>query len=93
MWVALFDGARVLGISPDGDTHTHIELPTSNVTACGFGGPDLRTLYITPALHRLTAKELNDQPFAGSVFAVDLNVPGRPERPVASPLPDHDRSG
>jgi len=43
-----------------------------------FGGPDLKTLYITTARHNRPADELRDQPFAGCVLALEVDVPGLP---------------
>jgi sugar lactone lactonase YvrE len=53
-----------------------VELPVSNVTACAFGGPDLRTLFITTSRQGL---EEDDQPEAGAVFRYQSDVPGAPQ--------------
>jgi sugar lactone lactonase YvrE len=51
-----------------------IEMPVSNVTNCAFGGPDLRTLYVTTAsLHAKAGERL-----AGALFAIPSGVPGLP---------------
>ena len=54
-------------------------MPAHNVTTCTFGGPDLRTLYIT------TASILGQpgQRLAGSLFSLPVTVPGMPENKVA----------
>jgi sugar lactone lactonase YvrE len=44
-----------------------------------FGGPDLKTLYVTSAVWDLTPEKLEDQPQAGGLFAVDVGVAGVPE--------------
>ncbi len=49
VWVALWGSGRLHGYSPDGRLHTVVSVPTPNVSSCVFGGPDLRTLYITTA--------------------------------------------
>ena len=41
-----------------------------------FGGPDLRTLYVTSAIWDLTPAELESQPQAGGLFALDVGVAG-----------------
>lgn len=55
-------------ISPDGKVVTHIPLPDPYVTNCCFGGPDLRTLYVTLSGHgKLIA--IDDWPTQGLVLA------------------------
>lgn len=49
VWVAVWGGGRVVRYAPDGRVTAVIRLPADNVTCCAFGGPDLRTLYITTA--------------------------------------------
>ena len=47
-------------------------------TNCCFGGPDLRTLFITTARTGLTPAQLAEQPLAGGLFAVAVDSPGLP---------------
>ena len=47
-----------------------------------FGGKDLKTLYIASARQGLTTEELAQQPAAGGVFAIEVDVPGLPENIV-----------
>jgi sugar lactone lactonase YvrE len=51
-----------------------------HVTACTFGGPDLRQLFITTS--RGGAGE-HAPPGAGAVFVVGSDVPGLPVRAFA----------
>ena len=44
-----------------------------------FGGPDLRTLYITTAWASLTQEQFWNQPLAGAILSVRVDVPGVPE--------------
>jgi sugar lactone lactonase YvrE len=83
LWVALWGGSRVLGITPDGDVHTRIELPTQQITSVAFGGAGLRTLFITSAAYGLSAEVLAAEPHAGGIFAVDVGVAGLPSTPFA----------
>lgn len=53
-------------------------LPASHVTNCAFGGPDLRTLFITCARDGLSADPLEREPLAGGLFAVELDAAGQP---------------
>ena len=80
VWVALYGGAAVHRYAPSGALDAVVELPVTKATACTFGGPDLRTLYITTSRENLAADE---QPDAGSVFACTPGVAGRPARPFA----------
>ncbi len=53
-----------------------IRLPVSQVTNCAFGGADLRTLFITSARNGLSPAQLEQEPLAGGLFAVELDQPG-----------------
>lgn len=55
-----------------------VELPVLNVTNCAFGGPDLRTLFITTARSGLTPEQRDAQPLAGGLFAARVDSPGVP---------------
>jgi sugar lactone lactonase YvrE len=69
----------VVRIAPDGRVDREIKLPVSRVTCPAFGGKDLKTLYITSAREGMSADDLAKEPLAGSVFAIDVDVPGQPE--------------
>ena len=47
-------------------------------TCVCFGGPQLRTLYITTLRHNLSPMQQAAHPQSGGIFAVDVNVPGVP---------------
>ena len=75
IWLAVWGGACVLHLSPDGEELGRIHLPTPLVTSCAFGGPDYSTLFIT------TASEEDDDPYAGRLFSCKVGVKGTaPER-------------
>jgi sugar lactone lactonase YvrE len=78
VWVCLFAGATVRRYRPDGVLDREISLPLTNPTCPGFGGPDLRTLYITTARHRMTDDQLVHEPNAGAVLQLDVGVAGLP---------------
>lgn len=71
VWVALWDGWRVVRYGPDGRPDRVMHLPVPRPTSCAFGGPALRTLYVTSARVRLSAAQLAEAPLSGSVFALD----------------------
>ena len=75
-WVAMFEGQRLLRISPDGRIDRELKLPVRCPTMPVFGGADLRTLFITTAREKRPAEELAAQPFAGCVLKVKVETPG-----------------
>jgi sugar lactone lactonase YvrE len=77
-WVAMFEGQRLLRLSPEGQLLREVALPVRCATMPCFGGPDLKTLYITSARENRPATELMEQPLAGCVLALDVDVPGLP---------------
>jgi sugar lactone lactonase YvrE len=83
LWVALWGGSRVVGLTSDGHLHTHVDVPSSQVTSCAFGGPDLRTLFITSATWDLAPAVLAQEPHAGGLFTADVGVAGRLPTPFA----------
>jgi len=79
IWVAMWDGWKVVRFSPDGRVDREIRLPVSKPTSCMFGGPDFRTLYVTSAKWDLKGEALAAEPLAGGLFAIDAGVAGLPE--------------
>ena len=79
LWNARWGGYRVIRYAPDGRVDREVHVPASNVTCPAFGGADLKTLYITTASKTLSAEQLAQQPHAGSVFAIPLDVTGLPD--------------
>lgn len=78
-WTAQFDGGRVLRLAPDGTQLDEIHVPTRWPTMVAFGGPDLRTLYITSSRENRSDEELRAWPLSGCVFSVEVGVAGCPE--------------
>ena len=79
LWIAHWGGACVSCHDPvTARELRRIALPTRNITSCAFGGPDLRTLFITSASSGLSAAERAAEPLAGALFAVDMDVAGVP---------------
>ena len=79
VWNAHWEGSRVVRYAPDGSIDRVVEVPVSRPTCPAFGGKDLKTLYITSAREGMTHEQLAKEPLAGSVFAIDVDVPGLPE--------------
>jgi sugar lactone lactonase YvrE len=77
-WVAMFEGARVLRLSPGGEVLQEMALPVRCPTMPCFGGTDLRTLYITTSRENRPLAELAREPLAGRVLMTRVDVPGLP---------------
>jgi D-xylonolactonase len=77
LWIAHWGGGCVTcHASDDGRELARIALPASNVTNVAFGGPELRTLFITSASAELSEQQREAQPLAGALFAVDTDATG-----------------
>jgi sugar lactone lactonase YvrE len=77
VWAALWRGSAVHRYAPDGTLAAVVRVPTSCPTACAFGGPDLRDLFITTAAIDLTDRERAEQPLAGGLFICRPGATGR----------------
>jgi sugar lactone lactonase YvrE len=77
--VAFWGGWKIIRYDPDGKQEREIRFPVANPTACAFGGRDRDELYVTTARLGLTQEQLAEQPMAGDLFRVRLNVQGQEE--------------
>lgn len=82
VWNAQWNGSSVIRFAPDGSVDRVVKVPVSRPTCPAFGGRDLKTLYITSAREGLSAEQLANEPLAGGVFAIEVDVPGLPENIV-----------
>tara|TARA_R110002124_G_scaffold63350_40_gene173448 strand:+ start:7941 stop:8816 length:876 start_codon:yes stop_codon:yes gene_type:complete len=82
LWNARWGGGCVVRHAPDGSIDRVIEVPVSQVTCPAFGGPDLKTLFITTANKNLSADQLAAEKIAGGLFALDVDVAGQAETPI-----------
>jgi D-xylonolactonase len=79
LWIAHWGGRCVTAHDvTDARELQRIELPVSQVTNVAFGGPDLRTLFISSACVGLSAQQLQTEPLAGGLFALEMQTPGLP---------------
>ncbi|MBV8603267.1 MAG: SMP-30/gluconolactonase/LRE family protein [Pelomonas sp.] len=85
-WVALFEGQRLLRLAPDGSVRRELRLPVRCPTMPTFGGPDLRTLFVTTARNGRPSEELDAQPWAGCVLRIEVDVPGLPAAAARLPF-------
>ncbi|GAA1987339.1 SMP-30/gluconolactonase/LRE family protein [Isoptericola halotolerans] len=80
VWIALWEGGRVHRYDAGGILTEVVEVAASRTTACTFGGPDGRTLFVTTS--RLGVDDAAE-PLAGAVFAVDTGVVGATQHAYA----------
>jgi L-arabinonolactonase len=76
VWNAHYDGWRITRYAPDGAVDRVLQLPVRHVTSVTFGGPGLRTLFVTSARLRLSPEARTLQPGAGHVFALEADAAG-----------------
>jgi sugar lactone lactonase YvrE len=79
LWSCHWDGWQITRYAPTGEIDSIIPMPVPRPTSCCFGGPDLKTLYVTSASIDLTAAQLADAPQSGMLFALKTGIKGLPE--------------
>lgn len=79
MWMARWGGSRVVRHAPDGRVVREIAVPTAQVSCPALGGPNGTTLFLTTAREHMTQAQLEADPLAGSLFAIEVEVPGQVE--------------
>ena len=79
LWNAEFNSGKIVRYAPDGRIDRAVDLPLRCPTSCGFGGPDLRHLFITSTSQRMSEAELAAQPMAGALMVIDASARGLPE--------------
>ncbi len=79
VWSALYGGWGVDRYAPDGRLIEHYPMPCEQVTKIAFGGPNFRNLYITTARQDLGPDKLSDQPLAGGLFGLEVEIAGMPQ--------------
>lgn len=77
-WCAHHGVGELRRYAPDGTLLRIVALPVSRVTMCAFGGPDLRTLFISSASDKLTPSQRRQEPLAGALFQFEPGVRGLP---------------
>jgi xylono-1,5-lactonase len=79
LWIAHWGGGCVTCHDPRTAAElARVTLPVSQVTNCAFGGPELRTLFITSARVGLSEEQLRAEPLAGGLFALATEAIGLP---------------
>jgi sugar lactone lactonase YvrE len=80
-WVALYGGGRVVRINGDGVIDRDIPLPAKQPTMPCFGGPEMKTLFVTSAAQNLDEATLAAEPDNGGLLMVETDVTGHPVHP------------
>ena len=75
--VAMITDGQIVRLSPAGNSLETLPLPVSCPTACCFGGPDFRTLFITTSTHLLPPDHREQD--AGYVLSLQGAGQGRAE--------------
>jgi sugar lactone lactonase YvrE len=77
-WGCGISAGRINRFSPEDELLAWIELPVTHPTMPCFGGPDLKTLYVTSLREGLSSEQLKAMPLAGAVLEIELGVAGMP---------------
>jgi len=75
-WSALFDGFRIARFSPQGELLEEHRLPVRCPTMICFGGPEMKTLFITTTRENMSAEEIYERPLSGAIFTLETPVTG-----------------
>jgi sugar lactone lactonase YvrE len=70
-WTSLYEGARIQRYSREGKLMAEYPVPTRNPTMPAFGGPDLKTLFVTTAIDKADNS-------GGGVYSMRADVAGLP---------------
>jgi sugar lactone lactonase YvrE len=75
-YVCLMEAGMLLKLSPNHQELARTPLPVRFATMPCFGGPDLKTLFVTSLRENRTPEELAVEPDLGHVFAMRVQVAG-----------------
>lgn len=78
-WSALYGSGRIVRFSPQGALVASYTVPCPHPTMVAFGGPELKTLYITTATQHLDGEGRTRYPLAGSLLAMETAMQGLAE--------------
>ena len=76
--------SKVVRYTPDGSESLIIEVPFSQCTCVGFGGPNMDLLFVTSARHGLSSEQLDKEPDAGKVLIYQTQYHGVIIPPIQS---------
>lgn len=78
IWVAYWNGWKIVRYSSSGGRLMQIDLPVQCPTSSAFGGRNLDECYITSSWEELNAEQRASQPLAGDLFKIRPAVKGIP---------------
>lgn len=73
-WIAMHGGGRILRFRPDGTLERDLKAPTQFPTMVTFGGPDLKTLFVTTATIGYARGNAGES--GGGIFYAELDKKG-----------------
>jgi sugar lactone lactonase YvrE len=76
VWVGLYGGWGIRRYSPAGELLETVRMPVDAITKVAFGGPDLKTVFVTTANKHHDAEQAAAQPLAGNLFSFTVDVAG-----------------
>ena len=79
LWSTRWGAGIVARFAPDGQLERTVPLAAPQPSCPAFGGPDLRTLFVTSAHLGMSDQERTAAPLSGAVFAQALELRGLPE--------------
>jgi len=77
-WTALWGGARVAALSPDGREIASVGVDALQPSCPAFGGPDGNLLFVTSARQDMTDSQLAAHPRSGNLFVYQTQAEGLP---------------
>jgi len=81
LWSARWGAGEVVRHAPDGKVMETLKVPAGQASCVAFGGPDLKTLFVTSARAGLDEAALDRDPEAGNLFIYESDVAGLPGVP------------
>ncbi|MCB5161429.1 SMP-30/gluconolactonase/LRE family protein [Marinomonas algarum] len=78
-WTALYQGQRVVKISPTGKILKEYPVPATYPTMVAFGGPTMSTLFVSTCRAAQTEEERHQFPKAGGIFMLETDATGQIE--------------
>lgn len=76
-WICGNDAGQIHGFSPSGERLRSLAVPVPKPAMCAFGGPELRTLFVTSIVPGNPA--LDPAALSGALLSLDAGTQGRPE--------------
>jgi len=77
-WVAAVRGSQLLRYAPDGRLDLKVKVPVSRPSKIAFGGPDLKTIFVTSISDGLAPEERAREPLTGALLALEIGIQGLP---------------